>query len=148
MAINPDNFIQDIVLFLKTYLMASVNDPLSRAGGVGYVMTSFPKREVIYPLITIKNTGITTSKLGIGSSTNRVDVKIEVRVWARNSKEVDTITQEVIHDMREAQYAVSGTGASDIYGFKLASCVPIVEVTGDNTVHSKVMEYNYLAILT
>lgn len=146
MVINADTFISDIVLFIRNYLRTNITDPVSRSSAQ-FVMTSYPKREVQYPLITIKSTGITTSKLGIGSSTNRADVKIEVRVWSKNSKEADTITQEVINDMKDAQYAVSGTGAENIFGFKLNSCVPIVEDNGDNTVHSKVMEYTYVAIL-
>ena len=146
MAITSDTFLSDIILFLRNYLKNNIDDPLNRSSG--FVMTSYPKREVIYPLITLKSTGISTTKLGIGSSTNRADVKIEIRVWARNSKEVDNITQEVINDMKDAQYSATGTGNQDIFGFNLASCVPIVELSNDLTIHSKVLEFNYMAVLS
>lgn len=148
MVISTNSFLQDIVIFLRNYVRTNVTDPLSRSGGVGFVMTSYPKRGVQYPIITVKNTGINTRKLGIQSEVNWTTLSIEVRVWARNAKECDDLTQDVIVALKNAQYGTGSTTAEEIYGFRLQSTTPVVETEGDNTIHSKVMTYSYNAILT
>jgi len=147
MVLDPTTFISDTVLFLRNYLRTNITDPLSGRSD-GFVMTSYPKRDVQYPLITIKNTAIKTGKLGMSSEVHRADINIEVRVWARNSKECDNLTQQVITSLKNAEYGTNGTSEFGVYDFKLLSTNSVVESEGDNSVHSKVMSYLYLCILT
>lgn len=146
MAITTSTFLQDIVLFLRDTLKSNLVDPLARTDG--YVMTSYAKRSTQYPLVTIKATGLNTQKLGISSETSLVSAKIEIRTWARNSKESDVMTQDTINVLRTAQFGTGGTNESQIFGFILESMNPVVETTGDNTIHSKVCTFNYKAILS
>lgn len=147
MVVNSSTFISDTILFIRDYLKAQITDPLNRSGGVGFVMTAFPKREQQYPLITIKATNFVTEKLGMQSEVSRLKFNLEVRTWCTNSKQSDEMTQQVIDKMRTYQFDATGTTANAIYGFKLESCNPIVETQGDNTVHSKVCNFSYSEIL-
>jgi hypothetical protein len=112
-------------------------------------MTSYPKRAVQYPMITIKAANNKTTKLGMNSANVLADVNIEIRTWCNNSKQGDIITGSVVNVLRRAQFDMaSGTSINGIYGFALQSNVPIVEEEGDNSIHSHVMTYNYKTILT
>lgn len=145
MTVSSATFISDIVLFLKNYLKDNISDPLAR--DKGFVMTSYPKRETNYPLITIRATNISSRKLGMRSNISFCSFDVEVRIWARDSKESDTITQEVIDSLRQAQYATSGTNEFELFDFKLGSTNSIVEENNEATIHSKVCTYNYKVVL-
>ena len=149
MTINSATFLSDMTLFIRNTLRSNLTDPLGRTSDNSkYVFTSFPKENTVYPLVTVKTTGITSKKLGMISETSWVDCNIEVRAWSRNSKEIDTVTQTIIDKMRTAQYGTNSTTDEQIFGFTLSSCVPIVEDIGDqNLIHSKVCTFKYSAIL-
>jgi hypothetical protein len=146
MAIETSTFLRDSVLFIRDYLKTNITDPISGRAS-GFVMTAYPKREVQYPIITVKNTNIDSSKLGIGSSIAWTAIDIEVRVWARNAKECDDLTEDVVNSLRSAQFAALGTTINEIFDFRLNSTNYVVEDSGDNSIHSKVMIYNYKVIL-
>ena len=150
MPVTTATFLQDIVIFIRNYLRSNITDPLSRgAGGNTFVMTSYPKRSVQYPIITVRATGIDTTRLGLQSEATWTNVTIEIRTWARNSKESDDLTQDVIISLKNAQFGTGGTVEEGIYDFKLQSTVPVVEGEGEqNLVHSKIMTYSYKTILT
>ena len=145
MTISTSTFLRDILIFLRNDLRSNITDPLSRTKG--FVMTSYPEINVRYPIITIKVTNIETRSLGMSSESHWATLNIEIRVWARNEKEKDGLTQEVIDRLRDIQYGTGGTNEEDIYGFRLLSAVPIEE-EGEKTPKSMVMEYQYSAILT
>jgi len=145
MTITSSSFIQDILIFLRNDLRNFITDPISRTNS--FIMTSYPTRDVKYPLITIKTTNIETRSLGMSSESHWATLNIEIRVWARNEKEKDGLTQEVIDRLRDIQYGTGGTNDEQIYGFRLLSAVPIEE-EGEKTPKSMVMEYQYSAILT
>ena len=146
--INAATYIGDSVLFLRDYLRTNITDPISRTTGSNeFVMTSFPKIITQYPLIVLRNTGNTTTKLGMQSTINQVVPKYEIKIFSKNSKQCDSLTQSIIDTLRIAQYATSGTGINQLYGFKLDNTVPIVDPTGDNTIHQKVLTFTYLVIL-
>jgi hypothetical protein len=146
MPIASSTFIQDVILFLRNYVRTNVNDPLSRASG--FVMTAYPKRSVQYPIITVKLTNTKSTKLGISSEVSLMDMDIEVRTWSRNAIESDTLTQNVINTLKNAQFGTGGTSESEIFNFKLNSVNPIVESDGINTIHSKVCNFTYKTIIT
>jgi len=145
--INSATFLSDIILFIRTTLRTNLTDPLSRSG-TNFVFTSFPKENTVYPLVTIKGTNIKTTKLGMQSETSLVDISLEVQVYARNVKEADNLTQEIINDLKNAQFGTGSTTVEEIYGFNLNSCVPIEELNNNMTIHRRVMDFSYKAILT
>ncbi|MHA1402014.1 MAG: hypothetical protein ACTSQE_16825, partial [Candidatus Heimdallarchaeaceae archaeon] len=88
-------------------------------------------------------------KLGMASEMHLVYITLEIRVWARNAKEADELASEVVDVLRDAEYNLSGTTDEGLYGFTLVSMVPVVEEVGEeNLIHSKVMEFEYRAILS
>ena len=111
-----------------------------------FAIVDFPVPQ--YPLITIKQTNVNTTKLGMSSEVHQATVDIEVRIWARTSKESDTLSAEVIQILRQNQYGVSGTDNEEIFGFKISSLNSMVETQGEKTIHSKIMALEYKAILT
>lgn len=146
MAISSDTFISDIVLFIRDKLRTDITDPLSSRTGK-YVMTSYPKRIVEYPIITVKATGIDTVKLGMQSELTWTTVTLEIRVWAKNAKQSDTLTANVINSLRTAQFGTNSSTDEEIFGFNLLSTVPVVEELNDTSIHSKVMTFTYKNIL-
>lgn len=145
MTINSDTFISDIILFLRNMLRTGISHPDGATNE--FIFTSFPKRATTYPMITIKNAGLTVSPLGMYSEVALANLNIEVRVWSKNSKHADTLTQEIIELFRGLQYGTDSTTTEQIFDFRLLSCVPIVEEDNDITIHSKVLTFNYQCIL-
>lgn len=148
MTVSSNTFISDIVLFLRDYLRTNITDPISRNGsGTSFVFTAYPKTNVQYPIITVKNTNIKTTMLGMQSEKHWTDFNVEVRVWARNSKECDNLAQNIIDTLRNAQYGTSGTSENLIFGYNIPSVNSIIEGDQENTIHSKIINYNYKVIL-
>lgn len=149
MVISTSTFISDVVIFLRNLLRTNVIDPLSRTNGIGFVMTAFPKRNTQYPLITVKSSGGTTTKLGMQSEVHLFTMNIEIDTYGRNSKEGDDLPQDVINVLRSNQYGANSTDVEEIHGFVLISMNPIPDPDGgDNMIHRKNLNFEYKVILS
>ena len=153
--ISTNTFIKDIVIFLRDFLQSNITDPLgaSRPSGQKLVYTSYPTKSVTYPIITVKNINIEdTGRLGMQSEVRQAMMTIELRIWARNTKERDEMSQEIINDLRTNEFPASTSGTSTFAGmhdFKLLSAIEIDEdKVGEETVKSKIIEIQYFLILT
>ena len=64
MTVETNTFIRDIIFFIKNDLASNITDPIvgSRASGSSFIMTSYPQKQVQYPLITIKLTNQEASR--------------------------------------------------------------------------------------
>jgi len=153
-SISSSTFLSDSVLFLRDLLKSGLTDPLSgtRASSSAFVMTSFPQRDAIYPLITIKDNGVSDVKrLGMQSEMSWINIPIEVRVWARNTKERDTLSQQIYNYLQKNQF---GTGSETtnfgIHDFKCTSMLNIDDIdengkdTGGRT---KQLSFNWRTII-
>ena len=148
MAISTNTFISDVVVFIRNLLRTNVTDPISRASGIGFVNTSFPKRDTQYPLITIKVVGMDSRNMGMQSETSLVNVTLEVRIWARNSKECDDLTQKVINTLRDNHYGTGSTDVEEIHGFNLTNVNSVnFEEGEDNIIHTKICNFAYKVII-
>jgi hypothetical protein len=147
MTIQSSTFVENVVLFIRDLLRTNVTDPIS-GRTEGWVMTAYPKRKTQYPIITIKQTNISTQKLGMGSEEQFVTMIIEVRIWARNSKEADELLSDVIDKLRDIELDATGTVAEGIYGFKINAVNSLVESLGDNSLYSKIMSIKYNVVLS
>ena len=147
MAITTSTFLKNIILFIRDSLRNSITDPISRTTPHDFILTAYPKKKVQYPVITIKQTNITSIKMGMQSEVHWVELNLEVRIWAKTSEQSDALTEDVINALRSLEFGTSSTTDEKIYGFTVNSVVPIVEADGDNTVHSKVLEIKYNCIL-
>lgn len=108
-------------------------------------MTSYPRRDTTYPLITIKDINLESiSPLGMQSEAMLITISIEVRIWARNTKERDVLADQIYHLLRTNQIGTSGTNqANDLHDFKMISSVNVDE----DTIKSKVMTFEYKAVI-
>jgi len=149
MAFSSSTFLSDIVLFIRNDLRTNITDPISskRNSREKFVMTAYPSRTVQYPIITVKNVGMNiVNRLGMQSEGVWQSVVIEVRVWARNEKERDELTQEVFEQFRTNQFGTGSSTDFELHDFNLLSAVPIDE-DGEEGIKSRVMEYEYKIVI-
>jgi len=147
MTISAETFLSDTIIFLRDLLRKNITDPLGRKDSIGFIMTAYAKRNTQYPLITVMNSGLDTQKLGMQSEKHWTTLTFEFQVYARDSKEVDRLTQQVINTLKDNQYGYESTDVEEIHGFQVTSVVPIIEVDGDNTIHRKVITVVYKVII-
>lgn len=151
MVVSTATFITDLVLFIRDTLRTNITDPISSKRKLidKFVHTAYPKRAVQYPVITVKSAGMDDIKLGMRSEQRWINIRLEVRIWARNTKERDILTQQIINHLRDLQYTdTTGSNDNNIFDFNLNSAVDVDE-DGQNTVlRSKVMEIQYNVILS
>jgi len=139
--VNSSTFITDLIILIRDKLKNNIDDPLNRPASQKFVMTSYPQSAVTYPVITVTDTGSTQEgKLGMGSQGTIMRLGIEIRVWARNVKERDTIFDEVHDWLRTNQIYGDDLNEANLYDFNLSSVVNVSEPD----VKSKVMEVTYL----
>jgi len=147
MVISTTTFLKDVIIFLRNDLRTNITDSLGRTDGIGFVMTSYPQREVKYPLITVVGRGMDTRKLGMQSETQLATLRVEIRIWARNIEEKDDLTQKVINRIRQNEFGASSLSAEEIYGNLLLSAADVDEV-GKGQPKSKILEYEFKIILS
>lgn len=148
MALSSSTFLSDSIKFIRDFLDSNITDPIStkRSGRDRFVMTSYPKRGVKYPIITIRSSNIPNIKRsGMQSEGVWTGFVIEVRVWARNEVEKDELTEKVFNALRENQFGAGGSVEFELHDFIMNSAVPIDEegAEGEQSIKSMVMEYQY-----
>ena len=149
MAVESATLLKDSILFIRDYINTNITDPISASRGdrERFCMTSFPERNVKYPIVTVTDAGVIAPvPSGLQSNTMAVVIPIEIRIWARNVKERDYLFQEVYESLRTAQHtATTGTIANGLYDFDLSSTVNVDE-PGEAGIKSKVMTIRYLFV--
>ena len=140
-SVNSATFIADLVNFLRDQLKTNITDVSSR------VYTSYPKVNVIYPMITVVDLGTRQqARLGMQSEGTILRLGVEIRIWARNVKERDEIFDSVYDYLRNNQLdAGTGLVASNLSGFSLTSAINISEA-GEAGIKSKIMEVRFMFI--
>lgn len=147
--VTTDNFLRETTLFVRDKLNEGIEDPLALKRPVDdkFFMTSYPKRPTSYPLITVQIVDMTTpERLGMQSELHRVALPLEIRVWARTVKERDTLSQQVINQLRSIELDTDGSVKGKLYGFQVLSAVNVDE-PGEAGIHSKVITVQYDFIL-
>jgi hypothetical protein len=128
--ISTEKFISDTVLFIRDLLKANVMDPIEdeRAKDEKFIFTSYPQRQVKYPVVSVRKTNISTSsRLGFQSNHQLLNIPLEIRVWARNEKENDIITQDVVNALRSQEYVATGTINAKLFNFQIENMVLVPE---------------------
>lgn len=147
--VNTTTFITDIILNVRNDLAANITDPESstRPTNQKFVMTSYPQRGVMYPLITVKKMNVKLPyRLGMQSNLHLATVPLEIRVWARNVKEKDNLTQLVINRLRGIQLTVGGSIVSNMLSFEIPN-VTDVDEEGEAGIKSSVISTQYKFIV-
>jgi len=139
--VNSATFVSDLIILIRDKLKNNIDDPLNRPASQKFVMTSYPQSAVTYPVITVTDTGSSQEgKLGMGSQGTILRLGVEIRIWARNVKERDTLFNEVHEWLRTNQISGDDLNEANLYDFNLSSVVNVSEPD----VKSKVMEVTYL----
>ena len=141
-SVSSATFLADTIILIRDKLKTNITSVSNR------VYTSYPQKNVIYPMISVIDRGIIQpAKLGMASEGTLINIDVEIRVWARNVKERDEIFQEVYEYLRTNQLDI-GTGLSDsnLHDFSLQSAVNVDEI-GEAGIKSKVMEVRFLIII-
>lgn len=137
-------FIADVLYFIKTDLLANITDPnsASRPSKSSFVMTSYPKKQVVYPMITLKVPNRDSTRAGMQTVAMDITVQIEVRVWARNEKDKDGLTDQVYDRLRNIQFTASGSIDNNLHDFAELSNVE-VEEDGELGIKSRILTVQY-----
>ena len=145
MSISSATFERDILYFIKADLTSNITDPITSTRGAKskFIMTSYPSRPVEYPIITIKTTNHEAFRSGMQTTTMDMRITVEVRIWARNTKERDTLFTSVFNRLRSIQFTTTtGSIANSLHDFSVPSVVEVNE-EGEQAIKSKVMEVSY-----
>lgn len=145
MTVTSSNFIHDVISYIKTTITNNITDPItsSRKAGSSFVMSSYPQRAVQYPLITIKLVNQKASRAGMQTTAMDVTITLEIRVWARDQKEKDDLSNKVYYQLKELQFTAStGTIANNLHHYKLNSDVEVDE-PGEGNPKSRILQVEY-----
>jgi len=148
-SVSTNTYLSDTIILLRDSIRDNVTDPIasSRPANETFCRTSYPQRPVTYPIITIRDVNQSTTRLGIGSELHLVTFTIEIRIWARNVKERDELTQEVINHLRSTYFSgASPKVEANLHDFEVLSAVNVDE-PGDGGIKSKVIEIQYSFVL-
>ncbi len=147
--ISTTNFLGDAVIYIRDDLK-NVTDPISatRNSNEKFVLTAYPKRNVTFPIITVKSRGFTSiERVGFQSSVTINRLGIEIRVWARNVKERDELAQSSLDRLRSIQQTAStGSNAVRLFDFTIASIIDVDDI-GEQGIKSKIIQVEYMVIL-
>ena len=151
--VTTGRFISDLTLYIRDVILTYVTDPIAstRPSGEKFVMTSYPQRPVTYPIITVRSMNTDDlGSLGMQSELMFVRPEIQIRIWARDEKEKDGLTQNVINTLRTNQFPSSSTGTStnaNLYDFRILSMTNSEEMKGEQNIKSKIITIRYAFIL-
>jgi len=140
--VNSATFMTDLITLLRDNLRDNIEDPyITRPSNERFVLTAYPRNQVKYPIITVTDTGtVQEGKLGMGSQGTQLRLGVEIRIWARNVKERDTLFNEVYEYLRTNQLSRDDITCANLHDFSMGSAVNVSE----EEVKSKVVEITYL----
>jgi len=136
---------RDLLFFLKGRIIANTTDPISstRGSSSAFVMTSFPEREVKYPLITLEITNVEESRAGMQTTAMDINLTVEIRIWSKSVAQSDKLTQEILDELADIQFtATTGSVANDFHDFNVGSVVRVDE-PGKGATKSRIIQVNY-----
>ena len=93
-SVNSATFLADTIILIRDKVRTNITDPISsvRPGNEKFVLTSYPKRAVTYPIITITDRGIIQpSRLGMASEGTKLNIDVKIRSRGRNVAERDEL---------------------------------------------------------
>ena len=145
MAVTRSTLLRDVILFIKNDLNSNITDPISgsRSGSSAFVMTSFPQRNVKYPMVTIKVVNVESLRAGMQTTAMDTTLTLELRVWGRNQKEKDEIYTQMLDRLASIQFTVStGSVANNLHDFNILSSIEIDE-EGKGGMKSRILQCEY-----
>lgn len=145
--VTRSNIIHDVLFFIKDDLDGQITDPFSskRSTKSKFIMTSYPQKAVQYPVITLKITNIEALRAGMQTTAQDITLTLEIRIWARNEKEKETIYQQVSNRLKNIQFTATGSIANNIHDYNELSAVEIDEPgeAGGKVIKSRILQCQY-----
>ena len=151
MTVSGSTILHDSVLKIRALIASGVTDPISasRSSDTKFVATAFPSRKVEYPLITVEGNKVSDERLGTNTQSMRSDIRCEVNVFSKQTKERDTLTDSIYQTLKTSQMGTqagwTGTELDGLYDFKFFGENNIDE-EGQKGLHRKRMEFGYFVI--
>ena len=145
--VNQSTFLADTVILLRDEILDNITDPISasRNSTQKFVITSYPRRNVTYPVVTVIDRGISDwRQSGMQSTISVQRLGIEIRIWARSHREKDELSQQVMDRLRSRVVTFSST--EKLHGMKIDS-MENVDEPGENGIKSKIINISFLEIL-
>jgi len=146
--VTTNTFISETTLFLET-LLNTITDPISgkRSDGSKFVMTSYPQRKVMYPIITVKlDDTFVVDSFALGVSHQVTRMQYEIRVWARNVIEKDALTQSALNKLVSGQYPHTTAGKSlneNLFNAQIPTATSDVDELGSGGIKSRLIFVTY-----
>ena len=148
--VDSTKVLSGTILYIRNTLRTNITDPeqSTRPSNEKFVMTSYPRRDVMYPIITVRGKINGDQKLGQRSEKHLVDIRIEVRIWGRNEKEKNELFDSVYNKLLTNQYPMDTAGTSTNetlfdYGIDFANDL---DDPGDEGIKSKICQFRYVII--
>lgn len=135
----------DLLLFLKEQLNENITDPIeaTRGNSSKFVMTSYPEREVKYPLVTLEITDTAESRAGMQTTAMDINLTVEIRVWSKSVAQSDKLTQEILNFLANNQFTGAlGSIDNDFHDFNVGSVIR-VDDPGKGGTKSRIIQLNY-----
>jgi hypothetical protein len=141
---NRSTLYSDLLFWLKDQLSTNIDDPLAdRGSSSAFVMTSYPEREVKYPLITLEITNTEESRAGMQTTAMDVTLTLEIRVWSKSVAQSDKLTQNIMNYLANIQFdASSGSIDNDFHDFNINSSIRVDE-PGKGGNKSRIIQLQY-----
>jgi len=136
--------IGDVLYFLKSLISSNVTDPLTstRGNNSKFVMTTFPEREVKYPLITIEVTNIDEKRAGMQTTAMDISLNCSIRIWSLSVTQSDKLCQEILDLLADKQFTTSGSIDNEFHDFNITS-VNRVDEPGKEGTKSRIIQLTY-----
>jgi len=141
MVISSETIVHDVTEFLVSLIDNNVTDPIlaRRSGNSKFVLSSYPSRITEYPFVSVIVESPDTQEKFIGTQTQRVTITAEIRVWARNVKERDELSDEIYNTLRIKQTAAGGSVSENLSDMEYTH---IGDINEEN-VRSRLVEIQY-----
>lgn len=153
-SISPGSFISQPVLYIRDYLQGTLADPGSpRPGNSQFIMTSWPTRAAVYPVVIVEDNGIRDlERLGMQSESFYRQLPFTINVFGKDIVQRDSITQQVCDALRTNQFGTAGSESTTfgLHDFKLLSILPIPDVDQqgkDTGIRRKEIRISYTAVI-
>jgi len=139
-----ETLIADILSFLKNELSENIVDPISSSRGNSskFIMTSYPEREVKYPLITLEVNNIEESRAGMQTTAMDINLTISLRIWSKSVAQSDKLTQNILDHLADIQFTNNGSTDNEFHDFNIGSVVRVDE-PGKGATKSRIIQLSY-----
>ena len=146
-SVTQATFLADSVILIRDEILNNITDPISstRPSGQKFCITKFATRNTTYPIVTVVDRGITEWRRGGFQSTVPVQrLGVEIQVWARNVKERDELSQQILDRLRSRIVTFSTT--EKLHDIRVDGTNNVSE-PGEQGIQRKIINVSFLEIL-